>query len=117
MPISGVGGLTSSNTSTPCRRILDPTHRDTKNSQNLTSRRDPEGELAEGIDSASTRILGGRSIIFIIITTIIIVVINIYIHSTTLVVIPRPSCGFVEVFIHPYVYHSYYCYDVDYLHV
>jgi hypothetical protein len=34
-----------------------------------------------------------------------------------LVVIPRPSCGFVQVFIHPYVYHSYYHGDIDCLHV
>jgi hypothetical protein len=37
----------------------------------------------------STRILGGRSIIFII-TAITTIVINIYIPSSTLVVIPRP---------------------------
>jgi hypothetical protein len=39
------------------------------------------GEIVEGIDPASTRILGGRSIIFIIIIVIIAVAINIYIHS------------------------------------
>jgi hypothetical protein len=77
VPVSGVGGFASSNNSNPCRRIEDPTQRDTRNLQNLTSERDLEAELAEGIDPASTRILGGRSIIFIIIT----VAINIYIHS------------------------------------
>jgi hypothetical protein len=80
MTVSGVGGFASSNTPTPCRRIRDPTHIDTRNLQNLTSGRDSEGELAEGIDLVSTRTLGGRSIIFIIITDIITVAINIYIH-------------------------------------
>jgi hypothetical protein len=49
-------------------------HADTKNSRNLASGKDPERELAKGINPASTRILGGRSII-------ITVFINIYIHS------------------------------------
>jgi hypothetical protein len=81
MTVLGVGGVVSSNTPTPCRRIRDPTQRDTKNLRNLTSGRDPEGELGDGIDPASTRILGGRRIIFIIITIIITAAINIYIHS------------------------------------
>jgi hypothetical protein len=62
--------------------MRDPTHRDTRNLQNLASGRDPEGELTEGIDLASTRILGERSIIFIIIGIIIITAaIDVYIHS------------------------------------
>jgi hypothetical protein len=56
--------------------MRDPTQRDTRNLQNLTSGRDQEGELVEGIDPVSTRILGGRSIIFIITFSI-----NIYIQS------------------------------------
>jgi hypothetical protein len=76
-PVSGVGGFASSNTPTLRRRKRDPTHRDTKNSQNLAFGRDLEGELIAGIDPASTRILGGRSITIIIIA----VFINIYIHS------------------------------------
>jgi hypothetical protein len=84
MAVSGVGGFASSNTPTPCRRIRDPTHGDTKNSRNLTFGRDPEGELAEDINPVSARILGGRRIIFIFITDIITVAINIYIHSPLL---------------------------------
>jgi hypothetical protein len=85
MTVSGVGGFTSSNTPTPCRRMGDPTHRDTRNLRNLTSGRDPEGKLAEGIDPASIRILGGRSIIIIVIITVTVTItINIYIHSPLL---------------------------------
>jgi hypothetical protein len=66
-----------SNNPTLCRWKGAPTHRDTINSRNLASGKDPEGELAKGIDPTSTRILQGRSIIIIIIT----VFMNIYIHS------------------------------------
>jgi hypothetical protein len=82
MPVSAVGGSALSNTSTQCRRIWDPTHKDTRNLQNLTFGRDPEGELAEGINPTSTRTLGGRSIIFVIIT--VAINIYIYIHSSFL---------------------------------
>ena len=34
-----------------------------------------------------------------------------------LVVFPKPSCGSTQVFILPFVLHSYYHDDVDYLHV
>jgi hypothetical protein len=83
MIVSGVGGFASSNTPTPCRRMGDPTHRDTRNLRNLTSGRDPKRKLAEGIDPASIRILGGRSIIIIVIITVTITI-NIYIHSPLL---------------------------------
>jgi hypothetical protein len=50
VPVSNVSRFSSSNTLTPYRRKQDPTHRNTRSHENLTFGRNPEGELAEGID-------------------------------------------------------------------
>jgi hypothetical protein len=112
LTVSNVVGFASSTTSTPCRRITDPTHRDTINLRNLAFGRDPEGGTRRGHRFGIYKDPWRKKH-------------HIHHHHRhhqhlhlfpILVVIPR-SCGLVQVVIHLYVYHLYYHYDVDCLHL
>ena len=104
-------GIAASSTFTPWDRIRDQTSRDTRKRRNLTSGRDLEGDLAF---RHHPRCYEDHWRLHHHLHRLHHHLHPICVH---LVVFPKPSCGFAQVLVHPFVFHSYYHDDVDCLYV